>query len=128
MRFFSFFFISNLYLTQQKLKNSSLETKWEDFPFQPEPFTSSYLHRYMQSAVLSTMSRGPASLCRQAQRAGKPLNLSSPIVCTLVDGWRAAPLWRATVKALRLRRSGEGCGPQRTGGIRQMWPDVEVPV
>lgn len=68
-----------------------------------ETFTSSYLHRNMQSAVPSTMSRGPASLCKQAQRAGKPLNLSSPIVCSLVDGWRGAPLRRAAVEALRLR-------------------------
>lgn len=124
--FWSFFFISNLDLTQQKLKNSSLETMWEDFPFQPKTFTSSYLHCYMQSTVPSTMSQGPASLCKQAQRAGKPLNLSSPIVCTLVDGWRGAPLWRAAVKALRLCMNGEGCGPQRTCRIHQMWPDVEV--
>lgn len=85
----------------------------------------------MQSTVPSTMSQGPASLCKQAQRAGKPLNLSSPIVCTLVDGGtrRSAsggPLRLAAVEALRLRRNGEGCGPQRTGGVHQTWPDVEA--
>lgn len=97
---------------------------WEDFPLQPETFTSSYLHRYMQSAVPSTVSQGPASSWKQAQRASKPLNLSSPIVCTLVDGWRGALLRRAAVKALRRL----GNGPQRTAGIHQMWPDVEAPL
>lgn len=65
----------------------------------------------MQSAVPSTMSRGPASLYKQARRAGKPLNLSSPIVCTAVDRWLGALLWRGAVRALRLRRNRECRGP-----------------
>lgn len=118
----SFFFMGNLDLTHRDLKNSSVEPMWEDFPLQPKTFTSSHLHSYMLAAAPSTVSRGPASSRKQARRAGKPLNLSSLIVCTLVDGWHGAPLWRAAVKALRRLRNG----PQRTGGIHQMWPDVEA--
>lgn len=78
----------------------------------------------MQSAVPSTMSQGPASLYKQAQRAGKPLNLSSPIACTVLDRWLGSRLLQGAVKALSLHGDREGCGPRRTARIR--WPDVET--
>lgn len=102
------------------MEKSSLESMWEDFWFPPETFTSSYLQRYMQSAVPSTMSQGPASLYKQAQRAGKPLNLSSPIACTVVDRWRGScrPQWKHSACTGTGSAAAHG-GPPGFAG--QMW-------
>lgn len=62
----------------------------------PETFTSSYLHHYMHSTAPSKMSVGPASLYKQAQRVGKPLNLSAQIV----DRWLGSPFWQGRAKTM----------------------------